>query len=33
MQRRRLLPYSKRDVAALILPGRVGTKDRKVEER
>ena len=32
MQRRRLLPYSKRDVAALILPGRAGTKDRKVEE-
>lgn len=32
MQRRRLLPYVKRDVAALILPGRAGTKDRKVEE-
>lgn len=32
MQRRRLLPYSKRDVAALILPGRAGMKDRKVEE-
>ena len=32
MQRRRLLPYSKRDVAALILPGRAGMNDRKVEE-
>ena len=32
MQRRRLLPYVKRNVAALILPGRAGTKDRKVEE-
>lgn len=32
MQRRRLLPYSKRDVTVLILPGRAGTKDRKVEE-
>lgn len=32
MQRRRLLPYVKRNVATLILPGRAGTKDRKVEE-
>ncbi|GEM_PF-2764520 len=32
MQRRRILPYVKRNVAALILPGRAGTKDRKVEE-
>ena len=33
MQRRQLLPYSKRDVAVLILPGRAGTKHRKAEER
>lgn len=32
MQRGRLLPYVKRDVAALILSGRAWTKDRKVEE-
>ena len=28
MQRRRITPYA-RNVAALILPGRAGTKDRK----